>query len=172
MSVQTWEAYELTGDFRGKPHSCPFFIRLGEVNDWNQVENGCSATMSRSCSRCSRSACLSSARIGCNSSVSCDLTAWAHNSRIRRSSVTSKATRHRYNIFTRTPASVPYLTYCTTMDLSRNVPTVSTVLPAPDVHVRVIGARRGRSWYDSVRRFACHGRCPNASPTIVLGGMD
>jgi len=30
MSVQTWEAYELTGDFQGKPHSCPF----GEVNDW------------------------------------------------------------------------------------------------------------------------------------------
>jgi hypothetical protein len=30
MSVQTWEAYELTGDFQGKQHSFPFFIRPGE----------------------------------------------------------------------------------------------------------------------------------------------
>ena len=28
MSVQTWEAYELTGDFQGKQHSCPFSFVL------------------------------------------------------------------------------------------------------------------------------------------------
>ena len=146
MSVQTWEACELIGDFQGKQHSFPFFVRPGEVNGGIQGENGCSATMSRSCSRCSRSACLSSARMGCNSSVSCDLTAWAHNSRIRLSSVTSNATKRRYGVHL-PEVSVPYLTYCMTTDLSRNVPTVSTVLPAPDVHVysyqRTV---HGRSW--------------------------
>ena len=45
--------------------------------------------------------------------------------------------------------TVPYPTYCSsnaappfdTVDMSRNVPTVFAVLPAPDVHVTVISAR-------------------------------